>query len=160
MGKMLMIHPDRCTGCHNCELACSMAHEGHFRPRASRVHVYTWEREGFSVPMMCQNCDDAACVSVCMPHALRRDAATGRVDLDANKCIGCKMCVQACPFGNAVWDQFTTKILKCDTCGGDPSCVKFCPTKALEWVDDLVSTRARKKAFATKLKNAFAEVSS
>lgn len=157
MAKMLVIHPDKCTGCRNCELACSMAHEGSFRPRAGRVHVYSWEREGFSVPMMCQQCDDAACVTVCMPHALTRNAVTGRVDLDHSKCIGCKMCVQACPFGSAVWDTKTAKILKCDTCDGDPACATYCPTNALEWVEDLVSTRARKKSFATKLKNAFSE---
>ena len=82
MAKMLMISADKCTGCHNCELACSMHHEGDFRPDATRVHVYTWEREGFSVPMMCQHCRDAPCITVCTPHALTRDPATGWVDLD------------------------------------------------------------------------------
>ena len=157
MGKMLMIHPDKCTGCRNCELACSMEHEGNFRPLAARVHVYTWEREGFSVPMMCQQCSEASCANVCMPHALHRNAETGVVELDQSRCIGCKMCVQACPFGSAAWDARTSKILKCDTCGGDPACARFCPTHALEWVEDLVSVRERKKAFATKLKNAFSE---
>ena len=109
MAKMLMINADKCTGCHNCELACSMAHEGVFRPDATRVHVYTWEREGFSVPMMCQHCRDAPCITVCTPHALTRDPATGWVNLDDAKCIGCKMCVQACPFGNAVWDELTAQ---------------------------------------------------
>lgn len=157
MSKMLMIHPDKCTGCRNCELACSMEHEGDFRPLASRVHVYTWEREGFSVPMMCQQCSEPACVTVCMPHAMQRNPATGVVELDRARCIGCKMCVQACPFGAAAWDAKTTKILKCDTCDGDPACARFCPTHALEWVEDLVSVRERKKAFAAKLKNAFSE---
>ena len=153
-----MIHPDKCTGCHNCELACSFEHEADFRPRAGRVHVYTWEREGFSVPMMCQQCSDAACIAVCMPRAMHRNAATGLVEYDHAKCIGCKMCVQACAFGNAVWDSKTNSILKCDTCDGDPACVRFCPNHALEWVEDLVSVRERKLAFATKLKNAFSEV--
>jgi anaerobic carbon-monoxide dehydrogenase iron sulfur subunit len=158
MSKILMIHPDKCTGCHNCELACSFSHEGEFRNRASRVHVYSWEREGFSVAMMCQQCDEAACVSVCMPGAMHRDPETGRVEWDKEKCIGCKMCVQACPFGNAVYDAKTKKIFKCDTCGGNPECVTFCPNHALEWVDDNVATRSRKKAFAQKFKDAFTEV--
>ena len=157
MAKMLMIHADQCTGCRNCELACSMAHEGSFRLQATRVHVYSWERESFSAPMMCQHCSDAACVKVCSPHALTRDATNGVVNLDHSKCIGCKMCVQACPFGCAVWDQLTAKILKCDTCGGDPQCAKFCPTHAIEWVEDVVATRGRKRAFAAKFKEAFAE---
>jgi anaerobic carbon-monoxide dehydrogenase iron sulfur subunit len=157
MGKVLMIHPESCTGCHTCELACSMTHEGVFRPHATRVHVYTWEREGFSVPMMCQQCADAPCMTVCTPHALTRNAVSGGVDLDRARCIGCKMCVQACPFGNAVWDSLSAKILKCDNCDGDPACARLCPTHALEWIDDLVSTRTRKRAFAAKFKQAFAE---
>jgi carbon-monoxide dehydrogenase iron sulfur subunit len=155
MTMMLMIHPDKCTGCHNCELACSLEHEGDCRPKASRIHVYTWEREGFSVPMMCQQCNDAPCITTCLPKALRRNAATGQVDLVAAKCIGCKMCVQACPFGNASWDFLTSAILKCDTCSGDPACVRICPSGALAWVADTVSAQVRKRAFATKLKNAF-----
>jgi Fe-S-cluster-containing hydrogenase component 2 len=158
MGKILMIHPDKCTGCRNCELACSFKHEGNFRNRASRVHVYSWEREGFSVPMMCQHCDEAPCVSVCVPGAMHRDPGTGWVVWEQEKCIGCKMCVQACPFGNAVWDSRTRKIFKCDYCGGAPECVAFCPNGALEWVDDTVSTRSRKRSFAQKFKDAFTEV--
>lgn len=157
MAKMLTIHADKCTGCRNCELACAMQHEGSFRLTSTRVHVYTWEREGFSVPMMCQQCSDAPCVKVCTPHALERNALTGLVALDAARCIGCKMCVQACPFGNAVWEEATKQILKCDTCGGDPQCAKFCPTGALVWTDDDVSVRARKHATAAKLKQAFSE---
>src|ERR1700731_1055808 len=94
--KFLMINADKCTGCRNCELACAMVQEGAFRPMASRVHVNTWEVEGFSVPMMCQHCADAPCVTVCTPHALERDPQTGWVNLSEPKCIGCKMCVQAC----------------------------------------------------------------
>jgi anaerobic carbon-monoxide dehydrogenase iron sulfur subunit len=130
VGKLLMIHPDRCTGCRNCSLACSFTHEAQFRPTATRVHVYTWERQGFSVPMMCQQCDDASCM---------------------------KVCSIACTFGNITYDSVTESMLKCDTCGGDPQCVRACPSAALEFVDDAVSTRARKKAFAAKLKSAFEE---
>ena len=83
MANVLMIHPDKCTGCRNCELACSFEHEGQFRPAASRVQAYTWEREGMSVPMMCQQCDDAACVKVCPTGAMHRSTALANlVDWD------------------------------------------------------------------------------
>jgi len=156
--KVLMIHPDKCTGCNNCVLACSYEHEGVFRPSAARIHVYNWEREQFSVPMMCQQCDGAPCVEVCPTAAMYRDPESGLIIWEESKCIRCRMCVQACPFGNAVYDSLTNQILKCDTCQGDPACVRFCPNNALEYVDDTVSTRSRKKAFATKFKNAFQEV--
>jgi Fe-S-cluster-containing hydrogenase component 2 len=79
------------------------------------------------------------------------------VEYTKSKCIGCLMCTIACPFGNAVYDGVTESILKCDTCDGDPACVRFCPSQALEFVDDNVSTRSRKKAFASKFKAAFEE---
>jgi Fe-S-cluster-containing hydrogenase component 2 len=157
MAKVLMIHPEKCTGCQNCMLACSLHHEGQFRMAASRIHVYTWEREGISVPMMCQQCDTAACMKVCPTAALHRTPGELLVDFTQNKCIGCHMCTIACPFGNMVYDAISQAPLKCDTCGGDPSCVRYCPTQALEWVDDNVSTRNRKKNYAAKFKIAFGE---
>lgn len=157
MTKVLMIHPDKCTGCKNCSLACTFGHEGQFRPAGTRVHVYTWEREGFSVPMMCQQCDDASCMKVCPTGALHRPKGGDLVVYDKAKCIGCRMCTMACPFGNAVYDGATGSILKCDTCGGSPECVRFCPNGALEYIDDNISTRSRKKSFAAKFKAAIQE---
>ncbi len=126
---------------------------------ASRIHVYTWEREGFSVPMMCQQCDTAACMKVCPTGALHRNLGELLVEFNKTKCIGCHMCTIACPFGNIVYDTYFGAPLKCDQCGGDPSCAKACPAHALEWVDDSISTRDRKKSFASKFKAAFEEAS-
>lgn len=154
MAKILMIHPDKCTGCQNCMLACSFAHESAFRMSASRIHVYTWEREGVSVPLMCQQCSGAPCISVCPTGAMHRDGPTAMVELDAKRCIRCRMCVQACPFGNAVYDALSDTIFKCDNCQGNPACVQMCPTAALEYVDDTISTQSRKKAYAAKFKEA------
>lgn len=157
MAKMIMIHPDRCVGCKSCVAACAFAHEGSQRPEASRVHVYTFPWEGVSVPMLCQHCSDAACITVCPTGAMHRNDVTAQVELDASRCIRCRMCTMACPFGNTVYDSFTDSILKCDVCQGDPSCVKVCPSDALEYVDDTVSTSSRQKNFASKLKDVFQE---
>ncbi len=159
MAKILMINPNKCTGCHNCELACSFKHEASFRPGASRVHVFSWEVEGFSTPLMCQQCDDAACVNVCPTGAMHRNPTNpALVECDHNICIGCKMCVIACPFGCVRWDTFTRDIEKCDTCDGAPACVEMCPSGALEYVDDAAQARARKQAVADKFKDIFEEV--
>lgn len=158
MGKMLMIYPERCTGCHNCELACSFFHDGQFRPHVSRMRVHSWEMEGFSVPMTCEQCEDAPCVAVCPTHALINDAAKNRVSWEEGKCIGCRMCTLACPFGAVVYDVSRRRILKCDLCDGTPECVTFCPTKALEYVDESEAAKARQKAVASGLKKTFEEV--
>jgi Fe-S-cluster-containing hydrogenase component 2 len=160
MAKLLMINPNKCTGCRNCELACSFQHEKSFRPGASRIHVFLWERDGFSTPLMCQQCEDAACVNVCPTGAMHRNPTNpSLVECDQTICIGCKMCVIACPFGCVRFDTVTRAIAKCDTCGGDPMCVQMCPNGALEFVDDAEQVRSRKLAMADKFKAIFEEVS-
>ena len=160
MAKVLMIHPDKCTGCRNCELACSFEHERRFRPGASRVQAFTWEREGISVPMMCQQCDDAACVTVCPTGAMHRSTTTqAMVDWDADKCIRCKMCVIACPFGNARYDAATSSIFKCDNCDGCAAVRHVLPHQGARVRGRHDQARPRKKAYAAKFKDAFQEVS-
>ncbi|MEA4907510.1 MAG: 4Fe-4S dicluster domain-containing protein [Chloroflexi bacterium] len=154
MAKILMIHPERCVGCDACMMACAFEHEGSQRLAASRVHIYTWDEEGISVPMLCQQCSDAACVTVCPTGAMHRNPDTALIELDASRCIRCRMCTMACPFGNAVYDALTDSIFKCDTCFGDPACVKKCPSDALVYVDDTISNKNRQRDFAAKMKDA------
>jgi Fe-S-cluster-containing hydrogenase component 2 len=158
MGKMLMIYPDRCTGCHNCELACSFFHDTEFRPQMSRIHVYSWEMEGFSMPTTCQQCEDAPCVSVCPTTAMHDDPAMNRVAWDKAKCIGCRMCTLACPFGAVVYETPKQRIVKCDLCDGAPECVAFCPVSALEYVEETDVARTRQKTVAVQFKKTFEEV--
>jgi len=158
MTKMLMIYPDRCTGCHNCELACSFFHDREFRLHTSRIHVHTWEMEGISVPTACGQCEDAPCVMVCPTSAMHNDPAKDRIGWDAAKCIGCRMCTLACPFGAVVYDVSSRRILKCDLCDGAPECVAFCPVDALEYLDETDAARARRKVVATELKRTYEEV--
>jgi anaerobic carbon-monoxide dehydrogenase iron sulfur subunit len=157
MAKILMVHPDRCVGCMSCSAACAFAHEGSQRLEASRIHIYSFQQEGVSVPMLCQHCSDAACVTVCPTGAMHRNSETALIELDAERCIRCRMCTMACPFGNAVYDALTDSIFKCDTCQGDPACVQVCPSDALVYVDDTVSTHSRQKEFASKLRDIFQE---
>jgi Fe-S-cluster-containing hydrogenase component 2 len=96
-------------------------------------------------------------MKVCQTHALHRNTGELLVEYDQQKCIGCHMCTIACPFGNIVYDAYSLSVLKCDQCGGDPSCAKACPTHAIEWVDDSISTRSRKKAYAAKFVEAIQE---
>ncbi len=77
---------------------------------------------------------DAACVKICPTEALVRNTATGAVAMDRGRCISCRMCVAACPFGNMLWDETYHCVQKCDLCDGEPRCVPFCPTGAIAWV--------------------------
>jgi len=158
MAKMLMIYPDRCTGCHNCELACSFFHDGEFRLPASRIRVHSWEMEGISVPTTCAQCEDAPCVPVCPTGAMHAEAERSRVGWDEARCIGCRMCTLACPFGAVTYETSRNRILKCDLCDGAPECVAFCPVDALEFLDEPDAGRSRQKSVAAELKKTYAEV--
>ena len=63
------------------------------------------------------------------------DTETGAKIVSAQECVGCKVCTIACPFGTINYNSVTTKVDKCDLCGGDPDCVKVCPTPALSYID-------------------------
>jgi Fe-S-cluster-containing hydrogenase component 2 len=78
----------------------------------------------------------------------------GTVKCDAQKCIVCKMCVNACPLGNVSFSAAAKKIVKCDLCGGDPACAKFCPSGCLVYSDE-GDALGRKRSIALSLKDVF-----
>ncbi|MBC8205105.1 4Fe-4S binding protein [bacterium] len=133
--KRLIITQERCNGCKSCELACAFAHrKKDGRPSPSYIKAYSYD-DDISVVVVCQQCDDAACVRACPSGALALNEQTGVVEYDKKKCMNSGMCAVACPFGNIIIDPETKEVLKCDLCQGDPFCAKFCPTKALEYAD-------------------------
>lgn len=145
MQKMLLIEPDKCTGCRACETVCSASHWGACNPARSSIRVAKWEFDGFMSPIMCQQCREAPCMDSCPVKALSRDEEFGRVTIDRDLCIGCKMCVAVCPFGGMSYDHVDNKVIKCDFCDGDPVCVKFCSTEAIKFVDATEAALLKKK---------------
>jgi carbon-monoxide dehydrogenase iron sulfur subunit len=143
MEKILVVDHEKCTGCRLCEMV-----------------VIKWPLEGFELPMLCQQCEEAPCVAVCPKGALSRDAVLGRVALDYDLCIGCKMCVVACPFGGMGIDVVARQVIKCDLCDGDPTCVRFCDPGALQFVPASSVSLMKKRGAGLKLsevmKRAFA----
>jgi len=126
------VRADRCTGCGNCEMACAFSHPAAGAPGASRITVIRRGDER-GTPILCLQCDEAACVAACPSGALARNAATGAIDLDPGRCITCRACVGACPFGNMLWHEAAHQVAKCDLCGGRPQCARFCPTGAITY---------------------------
>lgn len=147
MNKILTIIPENCTNCGTCEAVC---------PNTG-VDVIHFEEVEISVPVMCLQCEDAACMNVCPKGAIERNEI-GAVVPNPKKCIACKMCISACPFGNISFSAVTKKIEKCDLCGGSPNCAKYCPTRAIQYVDGSSGNISKKKAVAAKFKELFVEV--
>ncbi len=160
MEKILVVDHEKCTGCRLCEMVCSVEHANVSNPSRSRIHVIKWPWEGFELPMLCQQCEEAPCVAVCPKGALSHDFSLGRVVLDYDLCIGCKMCVTACPFGGMGIDIVSRQVIKCDLCDGNPACVRFCDPGALEFVPAVSANLRKKREAGQKLsevmKRAFA----
>jgi carbon-monoxide dehydrogenase iron sulfur subunit len=134
--KVLRVVPDRCTGCLRCELACSYMQTGTFQPAKSVIRVTPYELHTSYAPYTCFQCAEAWCLTACPVEAITIAASTGaKVVLD-EKCVGCKLCTIACPYGTIFYNPDTHKAFKCNLCGGDPACAKACPTEAIEWVED------------------------
>ena len=134
MKYLFQVIPELCTGCRTCELACAFKYAKDGKPGRSRIYPLAHAKDQF-VPVVCLQCDDAACVKACMFDALKRNEETGAIDRDNERCVKCEACVAACPFGCALVDTEQNKIVKCDLCQGDPVCVKFCPESALRYVE-------------------------
>ena len=130
----------KCIGCHACTTACKSEHEvpvGVNRTWVKQVEKgeFPDTRRLFSV-MRCNHCTDAPCVEICPTEALfvRED---GIVDFDKDRCIGCKSCMQACPYDALYIDPETHTAAKCNYCahridvGLEPACVNVCPEHAI-----------------------------
>jgi Fe-S-cluster-containing hydrogenase component 2 len=99
MQKSLHLDPAKCTGCLQCEMACSYENYGVFNPAKSRIKVFEFHETGRKVPYTCTQCDEAWYLHACPVEAIKVDAATGAKVVLEDVCVGCKVCTIACPFG-------------------------------------------------------------
>lgn len=149
--KVISVDPANCTGCRACELACSLFHTGECRPSRSNIHIMKKENIGINVPVLCMQCSDAPCAKVCPKKALYEDEKSGWILLKEDLCTGCRLCHVACPLGVIQFPQEKRKAMKCDMCDGNPQCVMYCESEALQVVDSEDLFRPK----STKILDAF-----
>jgi len=111
----LVVDTNRCIGCEACSVACRAENDvpaGHWRSR-----IVPLELDGQHVPVKwsCMHCADAPCVQVCPTNATYR-RPDGIVVMDADRCVGCKYCIVACPYGARYFDEERGVPDKCDLC--------------------------------------------
>ena len=143
---------DRCIGCYACVIACKLEHNAspypscppeaepkginlidihHYGPIISEDRVVQ-----FFQPTACRHCTDAPCIAACQSAAIYRDLGTGAVLVDQGRCIGCKSCLPACPFGVPQFDE-NELMVKCDLCvhrlrkGKPTACAAACVARAI-----------------------------
>ena len=157
-----LIDLGRCIGCHSCTVACKSEQNTApvnspllFKGRNIQrpLHLsYRWVvvREGGTYPDVwrtfvtsaCNHCQEPACMKACPVDAISKRASDGIVLIDEDRCIGCKYCIWACPYGAPQWNDATQKVEKCTLCvertekGLQPACATTCVGKALAYIPD------------------------
>lgn len=127
--KILRAIPELCTGCLMCELMCAVTKTGSFNPYLARMRVSRVRGDYSWTPVLCRHCRLPPCQKACpVPEAMMWDNQLEVVVINGAACIGCLACVDACPFG-AIQVGPNKEILKCDLCGGEPVCVRYCPPR-------------------------------
>ncbi|MDB9822877.1 4Fe-4S dicluster domain-containing protein [Deltaproteobacteria bacterium] len=150
---MIIGDPTRCSGCRRCELACSEFNDGKAQPSISRIKVgrnYNFgpleiqkglvRQEGrfgnhVIIQDTCRQCPHPVPCQLACPHdAIEAVPPLNARVINEDKCTGCQICLRACPWGMISFDIENDRATKCHLCGGDPECVKICPTGALRYI--------------------------
>jgi formate dehydrogenase iron-sulfur subunit len=175
--KALLISPELCIGCRGCQTACkawnqlpaiktenkgSAENPPDLNPNLyNRIKYVEMPSDSNAVRWLfvsqrCMHCDDAGCIKICPVEGALFKTKEGATAYDKNKCIGCKLCVAACPFNIPRYDE-KDKISKCHLCsdriaeGLTPACAKTCPTGAIRYGDRDSLIQMAKKAGYTKV---------
>jgi formate dehydrogenase iron-sulfur subunit len=145
--KAILTDTTKCIGCRECVLACKKTNDLEQEvPRRwaleDGLSARNWTSivqrpDGKFIRKQCRHCIDPACVSACPVGALKK-TPEGAVVYDSARCMGCRYCMMACPYGipRYDWDQPVPYIRKCILCydiikkGGQPACTEACPTQA------------------------------
>jgi tetrathionate reductase subunit B len=158
MAKVFIIDVGICNGCYSCQISCKDEHVGNDwspiakpEPDAGQFWMKLEEHicgtvpkvKMHYIPILCQHCDDAPCMKACPINIIyKRD--DGLVIIDANKCNGCKVCVDACPYKAIYFNESLNIAQKCTGCahlldGGEwkvPRCADSCPTEAIKFGEE------------------------
>lgn len=138
MNRFITADSAKCIGCRTCEAACAVSHQEFVYANAFTPRIRVVKGDSYTTAVGCHQCEDAPCANVCPTGAIQRSAGVWLVE--QARCIGCKSCMVACPFGamrvQPAGDR--AQALKCDLCShreSGPACVEACPTRALSCVD-------------------------
>ncbi|MGE5342366.1 MAG: cyclic nucleotide-binding domain-containing protein [Candidatus Omnitrophota bacterium] len=147
-GMTIIARPERCVSCKTCEIACAVAksrthqlysaiYEEPLPVKRIRVRRDQSGSEPIIRPEHCTHCKDAPCLQACKKRAIRRDVGSGTINIINDECIGCGLCMLACPFNviSLIRTEGKKRVaLKCTYCmehRAGPACVRSCPTNAL-----------------------------
>jgi Fe-S-cluster-containing dehydrogenase component len=156
--KVFVIDIKKCNGCHSCQIVCKDEHVGNDwtpiakpQPDTGQFWMELTQRVRGTVPKvkvayrphLCMHCDNAPCIEACPVDGAVYKREDGLVIIDGDKCSGCKLCVDACPYDVIYFNEDLNIAQKCTGCAHllddgwkEPRCADACPTEALRWMDE------------------------
>lgn len=174
LGSFVIANPNKCTGCRSCEVACFIAHNSHNNvgytvgtvdiPVIPRLYLV--KGDTFYMPIQCRHCEDAPCLNTCPVKAINKE--NNIMVIDEDKCIGCKTCLLACPFGaidllpqykdgkeveQISLEESNKMAYKCDLCKDNEkiACINACPQSALKLMTPIDDKKSKNKQAALSL---------
>jgi formate dehydrogenase iron-sulfur subunit len=176
MVKAILYDGSRCIGCRACQVACKRWNEldaektslSQTWTNPPDLSANTWNIIKIShlgkdssfkmhfATYRCMHCLEPVCVKVCPPRAIVKDPETGAVVIHSERCVGCLLCVEACPFkvpkfGRGVGTRKCTLCFDRLKVGLKPACVQSCPTEALKFGDrEEIVEEAKRRAAEVK----------
>jgi Fe-S-cluster-containing dehydrogenase component len=155
----IKLDTERCISCHACEVHCQAKN---CLPQGAKLgRLFTvgpallgGKARVVSAFLPCFHCEQPWCVPACPTGAMQRRESDGVVFVEASLCVGCKGCIDACPWKVPQWDASTGKVIKCDYCrdrvdeGQAPACVAGCTTSALSFSRPNSNSKRARAAFA------------
>jgi len=154
----------KCLACKSCELRCAVEHskskelyKAIFECPQPQGRITVESEGGFNIPLQCRQCEDAPCMKVCPSKAIDRFENDQPVLINEERCIGCNLCIVACPFGVLKMNKSSKAVIKCDMCfarlqkGKLPTCVMACPSKALKFKTLKEISKEKKDKYLTSI---------
>lgn len=144
MRRKVFVDIDKCLGCRSCEIACAVEHslsrdlhKAFLEAEKPHYRIFVTDAGGHAFPLVCRQCEEPECLIACKSGGISYDPELGGVIFDADRCVGCWMCVMNCPFGVIYMGHIRGIAEKCDLCLDRDifACVEACPTKAIKIIE-------------------------
>lgn len=151
--KVLVFEPKKCIGCRLCEQICTMSHFEVTNPEKALIRVIRDHNKQLDLAIYCHSCSNAPCITACKFEALSKNHKTNAIEVNKDNCVGCRSCIEQCPFAVPAMHPDEDYILICDLCGGDPECVKICPEQAIQYLNVEQADNITKSQFVNEMGN-------
>lgn len=155
--KVLVFEPKKCIGCRLCEQICTMTHFGITNPAKARIRIIRDDTIQMDFATYCHQCAKPPCIEACDFDALSRDKDTGSIRVNEENCVGCRKCIQECPYAAPIIHPTEKYVLICDLCAGSPKCVENCPENAIQYLDPGKAANIYKSIYTDELAKKIAQ---